>query len=74
MSNIHANINVWDKDGYLHQIFDVMFVRYFNPTKNERESSRDLVKSLYPNYKRATLVVMHYDKNNYNDKNNTIEL
>ena len=74
MSNIHASINVWDKYGHFHQIFDVKFVRYFNPTKNERESSINLVKSLYPNYKRAELVVMHYDKNDYNDKNNLVEL
>lgn len=74
MSNISAHINVWDKDGHFHQIFDVKIVRYFNPTKSEKESSRKLVRSLYPNYKRAELVVMHYDKNDYNDKNNVVEL
>lgn len=74
MSYNVAHINVHDCNGYFHQIFQVKGVLNFNPRKFEKEQARAIVKDSYPNYRKAELVVMHYDKNNYNDKNNVVEL
>lgn len=74
MSYICSHINVHDKDGHFHQIFDVKVVKHYHPTDSEKKSSRELVNRLYQNYKSATLHIMHYDKNDYNDKNNRVKL
>lgn len=74
MSYNVAHINVIDSNGYYHQIFQVKGVLNFNPRKSEKEQAKKLVETTFPNYKRAELVVMHYDKNDYNDKNNVVEL
>ena len=74
MSYNVAHINVIDRKGYFHQIFQVKGVFNFKPRKSEKEQARAIVNEYYPNYRKAELVVMHYDKNNYNDKNNAVEL
>ena len=74
MSYNVAHINVIDSKGYFHQIFQVKGVLNFNPRKSEKEQARAMVNQSYPNYREAKLVVMHYDKNDYNNKTNVIKL
>lgn len=74
MSYNIAHINVIDSKGYFHQIFQVKGVLSFNPRKSEKEQARAIVKESYPNYRKAELVVMHYDKTDYNDKSKVIKL
>lgn len=73
-SNLCAHINVHDKEGRFHQIFDVKGVRHFNPTDEEKEHARSVARERYDNYRDAELHVMHYDRNGYNDKNNVVKL
>lgn len=72
--SIGTVIDVIDKDGRFHQIFKNLGLKGYNPSKQELDKARSIVAECYPNYKRAELVVMHYDKNDYNDKNKRIEL
>lgn len=74
MSYNVAHINVHDCNGYFHQIFQIKGVLRFKPNKSEREQAKAIVEETYPNYRDAELVIMHYDKNDYNDKNNVVEL
>jgi hypothetical protein len=74
MSYNVAHIDVWDSNGHFHQIFQVKGVIRFNPSKSELEKARAVVEECFPNYQHAILNVMHYDKNDYNDKNKHIEL
>ena len=74
MSYNVAHINIIDSNGCFHQIFQVKGVLSFNPKKSEKERARAIVEESYPNYRKAELVIMHYDKNHYNDKNNTVIL
>ena len=69
-----ANINVIDSNGCFHQIFQVKGVLNFNPRESEKELARAIVEESYPNYREAELVVMHYDKTDYNDKSKVIKL
>ena len=72
--SIGTVINVIDKDGHFHQIFQNLGLKRYNPSKQELDNAKSIVAEHYPNYKRAKLIVMHYDKNNYNDKSKGIEL
>lgn len=74
MSYNVAHINVIDSNGCFHQIFQVKGVLNFNPRKSEKELARAIVEESYPNYREAELVVMHYDKTDYNDKSKVIKL
>lgn len=74
MSYNVAHIDVYDSEGYLHQIFQVKGVVRFNPSKRELDKARTAVEECFPGYKQAILHVLHYDKNDYNDKSNVIEL
>lgn len=74
MSYNVAHINVYDEQGHFHQLFQVKGVVRFNLSPSELESARKVVQEAYPNYQRATLVIMHYSKYHYNDKNKEIEL
>lgn len=69
-----AHINVIDKDGYLRQIHSVDGVNRFRPTSEMLEKARRIVKEKYPNYHLAVLILTHYNKDNYNDKCNYVEL
>lgn len=69
-----AHINVIDKDGYLRQIHSVKGVTRFRPTNEMLDNARQIVKEIYPDYQSAVLILMHYDKDNYNDKCNYVEL
>lgn len=72
--SIGTVINVIDKDGHYHQIFKNIGLKRYTLSEQELDKARFIVSENYPNYKRAKLVVMHYDKNNYNDKSKVIEL
>lgn len=72
--SIGTVINVIDKDGYFYQIFQNLGLKRYNPSEQELDKARSIVAEYYPRYKRAKLVVMHYDKNCYNDKSKEIEL
>ena len=69
-----AHINVIDKDGYIRQIHSVKEVTRFRPTDEMLEKARNLVAEKYPDYQSAVLILTHYDKDNYNDKCNYVEL
>ena len=72
--SIGTIINVIDENGHFHQILKDLGLKKYNPSKQELDNARSIAAEHYPNYKRATLDVMHYDKNEYNDKNKVIEL
>ena len=69
-----AHINVIDKDGYVRQIHSVKEVTRFRPTNEMLYKARNLVAEKYPEYQSAVLILMHYDKDGYNDKCNYVEL
>lgn len=74
MSYNTAHIDVWDKEGYLHQIYQVQGQLSFANAERCKDSARKIVGEAFPEYKRAVLVIMHYDKNDYNDKSKKLEL
>ena len=69
-----AHINVIDKDGCLRQIHSVTGITSFRPTDEMLDKARNLVAEKYHDYQSAVLILMHYDKDDYNDKCNYIEL
>ena len=69
-----SHINVIDKDGYVRQIHSVEGINRFRPTDEMLGKARNLVAEKYPDYQSAVLILMHYDKDDYNDKCNYIEL
>ena len=69
-----AHINVIDKDGYVRQIHSVKEVTRFRPTDEMLDNARQMVTEKYPDYQSAVLILMHYDKDDYNDKCNYVEL
>jgi MFS superfamily sulfate permease-like transporter len=74
MSYNTAHIDVWDKEGYLHQIYQVQGQLSFANAERCKDSARKIVREAFPEYKRAVLIIMHYNKEHYNDKNKEIEL
>lgn len=50
------------------------FLLSFANAERCKDSARKIVGEAFPEYKRAVLVIMHYDKNDYNDKSKELEL
>lgn len=67
------HINVYDKDGRLHQIFLGNSLTKCT-AKERKETARQKAAEEYPGYRDAELVIMHYDGSSLNDYNKSIKL
>ena len=62
-------IDVWDE--HLKQLF---CATSFKTQKQAKEAALQQLKDSAMSYKRADIIIMHYDWQDYNDKNTTIQV